>query len=185
MADHDLKTTSADTSFADGNVLFGADDQSSATPKPYTAAGIWTWIRGLLATSAAVQAAPSNPTGTTSVTAVHMGLGGTCKITPTYSGRLNVRFSGNMANNTATGIETVAIKYGTGTAPANGDAATGTTLGTALLGTSDANGSILPFSNGGIITGLTPGTQYWFDLTVLVNGGTGTLTNIGFTAFEF
>lgn len=41
---YDLKSITADSSFADGNVLFGADDQSSATPVPYTSAGLKTWV---------------------------------------------------------------------------------------------------------------------------------------------
>jgi hypothetical protein len=43
MADYDLKVISPG-SFADGNFLFGANDQSTATPKPYTSAGLKTWI---------------------------------------------------------------------------------------------------------------------------------------------
>jgi hypothetical protein len=43
MADYDLKVITPDTGFTTGNFLFGADDQSSATPVPYTAAGIKTY----------------------------------------------------------------------------------------------------------------------------------------------
>jgi hypothetical protein len=53
MADYDLKSISADGSFADGNLLAGADDQSSATPKLYTSAGIKAWIQSFFGTAAA------------------------------------------------------------------------------------------------------------------------------------
>jgi hypothetical protein len=51
MADYDLKVISADADgpASDNSVLFGADDQSSATPKPYTFGGIKAWIAGLFA----------------------------------------------------------------------------------------------------------------------------------------
>lgn len=47
MADVNLKAATADTDgpSADTEMLFGAADQSSATPKPYTYAGIKTWIK--------------------------------------------------------------------------------------------------------------------------------------------
>lgn len=138
-------------------------------------------------TSAVLQASPSNPTGTASVnpTQVHMGLGSTCTITPVYSGRVNLRIIGVLVNSLMTGIGFVNVKYGTGTAPTNGAASTGTSLGAQIVGTSDANGSTIPFSAGGIITGLTPGTAYWFDLILAVNGGNGSTVNINCNAQEF
>lgn len=46
MADYDLKSITADTDgpSADTELLFGSPDQSSGTPKPYSFAGIKTWI---------------------------------------------------------------------------------------------------------------------------------------------
>lgn len=48
MADYDLKSITPDTSPVDANIVFGADDQSTATPKPYTFAGIKSWIQSWL-----------------------------------------------------------------------------------------------------------------------------------------
>lgn len=47
MADYDLKSITADTDgpSADTELLFGSPDQSSGTPKPYSFAGIKTWIK--------------------------------------------------------------------------------------------------------------------------------------------
>lgn len=131
-----------------------------------------------------VHATPTNPTATTSTSAVMMGLGSSCTITPAFKGRVFLQFTGYMFNNTGTGLETVQIRYGTGVAPANGAAASGTTLGAATKGTSGVANDLLPFSLVGILTGLTPGTPIWVDLSCFVNGGTGTLAGITFTAIE-
>lgn len=157
-----------------------------AANKKQTFAAIKIWVQAFMAstTAAVVQAAPADPAGTTSTSAVHMGLGGVCKITPSFSTRVEIAFCGSMFNTSATGYEVVGLRYGTGTAPANGVAAAGTAVGTVVKGTSSGNGDTLPFSNGAIITGLTPGTPYWFDLTVLVNGGNGAVQSIGFRAKE-
>jgi hypothetical protein len=68
----------------------------------------------------------SAPTGTTSATVVMMGVGGTCHITPVYSTRVRVFFSGTALNTNASGTGLVEVLYGTGTAPSNGVAVTGT-----------------------------------------------------------
>jgi len=136
--------------------------------------------------NATLQASPSDPTGTTSTSAVMMGLGGTCKITPVYSSRVEIRFQGSLANTTSTQLVSLGARFGTGTAPSNGAAASGTTVGSVVTGWVAANNGQLPFGGvGGIITGLTPGTAYWFDLTALVSSGTGSLANISFSAMEF
>lgn len=53
MADYDLKSITADTDgpSADTELLFGSPDQSSGTPKPYSFAGIKTWIKSWIAAS--------------------------------------------------------------------------------------------------------------------------------------
>jgi hypothetical protein len=47
MADYDLKSITADTDgpSADTELLFGSPDQAAGTPKPYSFAGIKTWIK--------------------------------------------------------------------------------------------------------------------------------------------
>lgn len=143
----------------------------------------------LALTNATAQASPGNPTGTASTTAVFMGLGGSCHITPTYSGRIKLEFYGVM---TAAGgfSATNTVRFGTGTAPTNGAAgtATGTQVGNSItFGGSGTTTVSCAFANGGIITGLTPGTAYWFDLTLATANASATqsLTTISFNAFEF
>jgi hypothetical protein len=116
-----------------------------------------------------------------------MGLGGTCKMTPTYSTRIELRFAGGI-NSSATGATvTVQAKFGTGGAPANGAAVSGTSIGnveTAALFSVANSGP--PFGGlGGIITGLTPGTAYWFDIALVTNAGTATIIGLSCSAMEF
>lgn len=138
-------------------------------------------------TNATLTAEPGNPTGTTSGTGVMMGVGSTCKITPVYSGRVEFRFSGQMANATAGDGAQVQLKTGTGTAPSNGGAVSGTSLGNPLAALSNVAGQNVPWGGlGGIVTGLSVGTQVWFDLDVLaITGGTASVSNLTCTAMEF
>jgi hypothetical protein len=134
--------------------------------------------------NATLSATPTNPTAT-SAGPVMCGLGGVCHLTPVYSTRILLTFTMTVANSAATGSILVLMKFGTGTAPLNGVAVTGTSVGTTQSFQSinaNAGGSI---STTGIITGLTPGTAYWFDLTQQAGGGTATLTSITCTAMEF
>jgi hypothetical protein len=50
MADFDLKSISPDTDgpASDSSIIFGADDQLTATPKPYTWGGVKAWIKSWL-----------------------------------------------------------------------------------------------------------------------------------------
>lgn len=132
-----------------------------------------------------LKANPSNPSGTTSTSGVMMGLGSTCKITPLVSTTVTVTFNGTL-NSTVSGdgVE-IASLFGTGTAPANGVAATGSNLGgSPIYGTVAASSQILPFSITGSAT-VTPGTAYWFDLDVAAYlGGTGSVANLSCSAAE-
>lgn len=134
---------------------------------------------------ATVQGSPANPTGTTSAVGVMMGLGGTCKITPSYSTRIKVEVLGNVSNSTISQTMTMKVAYGTGVAPANAAAASGTQIGNSNQvdsGTANFKYSII---NGGIITGLTAGTAYWFDVNLATSGGTVAMINVSCNAYEF
>jgi hypothetical protein len=117
---------------------------------------------------------PADPAGTVSATLVTLGLGSTCVFTPAGSGKVIVTLTGYLQ--IATGIQTCSLgaRFGTGTAPANGAADSGTRWGAAT------DPSVRPPSVGGpcavTFTGLlalTPGTVYWFDLSLAVPGGAG------------
>jgi hypothetical protein len=142
----------------------------------------------LLSTAGATLTAnPANQTGTTSTAAfVMLGTGGTCTITPTNSTRLFFVFSGVMLTSVALDGGVVKLAFGTGSAPGNGAAASGTVVGTqvGISGTTTINTTI-PFSLSGIATGLSVGTAAWLDLQFeAIAGGTFTIQNVTCSAYE-
>lgn len=139
----------------------------------------------LALTNATLQANPANPTGTASATGVMMGLGTTCHITPVYSSRVKVEFIGGIANGAINNSITVKLFFGTGAAPANAAAITGTQVANALLTNQNTAANFSAFAQGGIITGLTPGTAYWLDLSLAASANTSTMAGISCNAMEF
>jgi hypothetical protein len=125
-----------------------------------------------------------NPTGTTSATAVMMGLGTTCTITPTQKGR--VQFSFNVDANASVAMNgNLEIRTGTGAAPANGAAVTGTSR---VLQAQRVTGvSFFEVVNlTAAVSGLTPSTAVWFDIALTSDGtNTFSIVNPYCTAFEF
>lgn len=113
----------------------------------------------------------SNPTATTNTTGVMMGFGATVTITPTTSGIIRVWVSGNAQNGTIGDTCVSVIRFGTGAAPANGAALTGSTIGQAVTTTSTASGDKVGFALLGRTTGLTLGTTYWVDVALASGGG--------------
>lgn len=179
-----VSSVSSAGSVASLNGLTGALSIGAGNGVSVSAAGSTVTVNQSL-TNATLQASPSNPTGTASVTTVMAGLGSTCHITPVYSTRLYVHFQGVLSNTNTNTSTAVQIRYGTGTAPVNGAAGTGTTVGSTLnIGVNPAVSNV-PASVEGLITGLTPGTAYWLDLGQAVGAGTGTVFNISCSAFEF
>jgi hypothetical protein len=129
-------------------------------------------------------ATPANPAGTTSTIPVMMGL--SISFTPLYSGRVKIIISGEASNNTAVDGFIVNAAYGTGAAPANGNAATGTTIGNSVSGASAVANALLPFSIVAVVTGLTVGTAIWVDLRLAaVTGGTASVSNLSVIVEEF
>lgn len=122
--------------------------------------------------------APGNPTAPGTGTGRMLGLGASCAITPTNSTRVLFMITSLM--NDATDVFTTTLKFGTGTAPANGAAQSGTTLGNSPSpsGAGVAVQTMMPQL--GVATGLTAGTAYWFDLFVN-NTGTGAVGISGVT----
>jgi hypothetical protein len=131
-----------------------------------------------------VTAAPANPAGTTSTVGVMAGLG--VAFTPLSTGRVEVSIAGNAANSAAGDGAAFQIRYGTGAAPANGAALTGTAAGGLAQITSGAAGAVTSVSLYAIITGLTVGTAYYFDISeAAVTGGTASITALQVNIIEF
>lgn len=143
-------------------------------------AGLVTIFGGIDAVS---QATPANPTGTTSTTGVMMGLAGA--ITPVYTGRVLIIICGSVENGTINDGAKWQIRYGTGTAPVNTAALTGTTAGPLQTLTETVAAEIVPFCLSAIVTGLTLATAIWVDLSLAaVTGGTATILNVGISIVE-
>ncbi len=129
---------------------------------------------------------PPDPTGSgTASPGVMMGLAG--GLTPRQSGRVHVTITGTIAN--ATGIgdgADVQLRTGTGAAPANGDAVTGTTAGGLVKYVAPTVACKVPFTVCAIVTGLTLGTAIWIDVSLgQTTGGTATIKDCSIAAFEF
>jgi uncharacterized protein DUF5907 len=143
-----------------------------------------TSIKGV--TPASLFDGPRSPTGTTSTTGVMMGLGSFWRLTPAATGRLWIAAAGNIQTSGAAGTPSVYLRYGTGTAPANGAAIAGTVLGSQRSASIGTAGWMFPMSHVAILTGLAIGTAYWFDYQVIAGTGTtATPLTCDFTVFEF
>jgi hypothetical protein len=131
---------------------------------------------------ATVNVGPSNPAASTSASRVMMGLGDSGTITPTRTGIVVFMVAFNVTPNNASGGTNWHLRYGTGTRPVNGAAETGTA---AMAQSNQGSGNQSPTLMG-VVTGLTVGTAYWFDVSIgVVAPVTSTsLGGVSMTAFE-
>lgn len=129
----------------------------------------WTWQKG----RNYGYFTPTDPTGTTSTSAVMMGLGSTMKLTPAFSGKVRIMFVCGANNSTATAGVTSQLAYGTGTAPSNGAGSSGTTIYPTRTISSAVASSNQDLTFIVEASGLAVGTAYWFDVQLSV-GGVGT-----------
>lgn len=134
-------------------------------------------------TYARTQSNPSNPSGTVSASAVMLGLAGT--ITPTATGNVLFMARYDVQNGTASDGCVTQIQTGTGTAPTNGAASTGTAVGGPSQLTESTAVALVPGSLIGYQTGLTLNTALWFDVSLrAVTGGTCQASNFTLIAIE-
>ncbi len=135
---------------------------------------------------ASSQSSPTNPTGTLSTTGVMMGLAGSITTAPVTSGKVLIIISGTIFNATAIADGgKVQIRHGTGTAPTNGVALTGTADGGLVQYIAATTAEKTPFSCNAIVTGLSASTAYWIDVGLAaITGGTATITDVSISANE-
>jgi len=121
--------------------------------------------------------------GFSSGSAVHGGWGNNgWTITPVGSGTVLFGVITFVNNNLAGTPVWTGLRFGTGTPPAQGAAATGSQLGTQAFSTQVA-GQAFPIAITGVARGLAVGTQYWFDMVIQVGQGASQITNpTGFAA---
>jgi hypothetical protein len=158
----------------------------SGTTKKITAANLKTYMK---AGPVSASANPANPNSTVSLTLVMMGLGlAGCAITPGSSGKVLVTLTAAPTTLTAIVTGSIGARYGTGTAPSNGAAVTGTRL----CGVGDhqfkSTGVAITeeqFTFNALLT-LTPGTAYWFDVALSTTNASDAaeVLNCTFTAVE-
>jgi len=139
-----------------------------------------------------VQLTSASPAAPTATSPYKMqGLGAT--ITPTKSGNILVIISGTIGTTSTTAAAGIQyqLSYGTGTAPANAAALTGTQVGQVQKYTNPATATAIadvavPFTTQAVITGLAVGTTYWIDLAAETVGiaNSGKLTNVSVSAIE-
>lgn len=127
-----------------------------------------------------------NAFASSNASAKMLGAGSTCVFTPASfrrSGLCLVTMCGASYDTVAEGIA-ISPRYGTGTAPALGAAATGTAWGSSVQPWVESGASGITYSFTDIVA-LSPGTAYWFDLAVGNNTtGVSTFTNGIFTIVE-
>jgi hypothetical protein len=109
---------------------------------------------------------PAAPTNLTSSSYLMFGLGGTIHITPLNSGKVRFTILFYPSGIGTNGLNNYKIAYGTGAAPANAAAATGTIVGGIYQGGAAIGVSSTPalITRDVIITGLSVSTAYWFDV---------------------
>jgi hypothetical protein len=139
-------------------------------------------------TVASIAGFSATPTGTTSTTYVNMGLGSSWALTPKTYGNVMISIDGTISSTTTSVTSTLILCYGTGAAPGNGTGPTGTTIGLNTIATQSAGSTNYgpTFSKTYLITSLSPGTAYWFDVQMKISNAADTAAIIGvnFTAQE-
>jgi parallel beta-helix repeat protein len=170
----------------------GATDHNAITGNNVTSTGATIVLHGShslasnnvgynTAPAASANFKPPNPPRTTSSVLVMMGLGAAARFTPNSTGKIEINFTCEVGIDGAPTNVTIGPRYGTLTAPTNGAAATGTRFGLgsdALIhpATSSASSAVSTFACTDVITGLTTGTPYWFDVAM----GTSNPANAAF-----
>jgi len=135
---------------------------------------------------ASLQTPAASPVGTSVASpGVMMGLGIGHTLTPTASGKVFLAFSGSIGNGVAAKAVAGQIRYGTGAPPANGAPPSGTVAGGVFGAQGNFANETAPLSGSAVLTGLTPGVAYWFDLQLwTAPGGIGIVAGVGISAIE-
>jgi len=96
--------------------------------------------------------------------------------------------TGSVNNNTAGDSAKFQMSFGSGSAPANAAAASGTVFGSApvqMITSAGGGAQSIPFTATGIATGLVASTTYWFDIQLAaITGGTASIQSLGCSAEE-
>lgn len=122
-------------------------------------------------------ATPVDPGTTSSTVGVMMGLA--IPFTPTTTGKIRITITGDVDNATNARGSQYQIRYGTGTAPNNGVALTGTAIGALQKFFNNNANERSPFTLIYPITGLTLNTSIWVDISLAsITGGTSRVRDL-------
>lgn len=144
-----------------------------------TAAAAATW------SAAPAKAQPADPATTVSLTLVMAGFG--FSYTPKASGLCEINVSGEAFSAGVGQTVSVGARFGTGAAPVNGAAVTGTRFGSSADPSfGDSSATIQQGFAFTDVLALVAGTTYWFDLAYDSNSGTtaASLHNVSFSIAE-
>jgi hypothetical protein len=166
----------------------GGNVSNSGTP---TAGQMARWTNATTIegqTPNVVHITPADPGGTASTAGVMVGLGqgvgggAPLTIQVKYSGIVLVMITGRIVNNLANAYGSTKMRYGTGTPPAYNTAQVGTVIGNTQYGLNLASANqSMSFTCSAIVTGLTKGTTYWFDLALASSSGSGVANVLNLT----
>lgn len=154
-------TTTGDLLYASGANTLARRAIGSAGDALRVFGGLPTWK-----TLAFSSTTPSDPTTSSSGSSLMVGIGYT--ITPTATGKIEVTICGNWQSATNSTYQ-IQLVYGTGSAPSNGAASTGTAI-SGLISDDTGTSKLKSFSLTAGVSGLTVGTTYWFDLVRTFSG---------------
>lgn len=164
----------------DGNNTTGAEVNSYIGVKSYRVLGSFCPPSTVQTTCLGTHLAPvrgtNNPSNPTGVASAKM-LGAVTSFVPNASGNVLLQLKGDVSNTNSGVTSTMALRYGSGTAPVNGDAVTGTVLDTTRASTAAA-GQLSSFPLEYYLTGLVVGSTYWVDISLTPSANTSTAQNI-------
>lgn len=173
---------------ARNNIIYGWDDSSfpvQATIEP-GANLLCETVQGnknVCSTYAFLSVDKGSPAGTTSTSLVMAGLAGSFK--PEWSGRVTLTVTGLLGNSVAGNNTGVILYHGTGTAPANGAATTGTPCGSQVWGYPNSTSALVPVTLTCTLINQALSTAHWFDVGFRTGAaGTASLANMYLYATE-
>lgn len=170
-----------------GRIAFQTDTAQYFRLKT-TSPVVWVLIgpsTPLAASYASLQTPQSGTVQTTSTTGIMCGLAVGHAFRPTASGRVLVLIDGTLGNTTGLKFAQAFLRYGSGTAPAQGAVPVGVIVGGSGLSNGSDPSEVCPLCLVGVVTGLSLSTDYWFDLQILTNtGGTAYIAGVSITAVE-